>query len=157
LEGFHWESQQSPDKTASACRAVAFGEGGSPDMPSKKLALPNERIDNLIREIRGQKVILDSDLARVYCVPTKAFNQAVKRNRARFPEDFMFQLNKEKTEALLASRSQNVTASGPKKHLRSQFVTSKSRGGTRYCPYALTEHGAIMAANVLNSPQGRYR
>ena len=65
----------------------------------------------------------------------------------------MFQLNKEETEALLASRSQNVTASGPKKHLRSQFVTSKSRGGIRYRPYAFTEHGALMAASVLNSSQ----
>jgi len=122
-------------------------------MPSKKLTLPDQGIDNLIREIRGQKVILDSDLAAPYGVPTKAFNQAVKRNRARFPEDFVFQLDKEETEALLASRSQNVTASGPKKHLRSQFVTSKSRGGIRYRPYAFTEHGAIMAASVLNSPR----
>ena len=120
-------------------------------MPSKKLTLPDPEIADLIREIRGVRVMLDGDLARVYGVPTKAFNQAVKRNRARFPEDFMFQLNKEEAEALLASRSQNVTASGPRKHLRSQFVTSKSRGGTRYRPYAFTEHGAIMAANVLNS------
>jgi hypothetical protein len=120
-------------------------------MPSRKLTLSDPGIDSLIREIRGQKVILDSDLARVYGVPTKAFNQAVKRNRVRFPKDFMFQLNKEETETLLASRSQNVTASDPKERLRSQFVTSKSRGGTRYCPHAFTEHGALMAANILTS------
>jgi hypothetical protein len=107
----------------------------------------------LIREIRGQKVILDSDLAQVYGVSTKAFNQAVRRNLSRFPADFMFQLNKKETEELLAPRSQNVTASGPKKHLRSQVVTSKSRGGVRYRPYAFTEHGAIQAANVLRSPR----
>jgi hypothetical protein len=121
-------------------------------MPSRKLALPDQRIDNLIREIRGQKVILDSDLARIYGVSTKAFNQAVKRNFVRFPGDFIFQLNREETEAIMASRSQLVTASDPKKHLRSQFVTSKSRGGTRYRPYAFTEH-ALQAANVLNSSQ----
>ena len=65
----------------------------------------------------------------------------------------MFQLNKEETEAFLASRSPNVTTTGPTKHLRSQIVTSNARGGTRYRPYAFTEHGAIMAANVLNSSQ----
>ena len=83
-------------------------------MPSQKLALPIEAIDDLIREVRGQNVILDSDLARVYGASTKAFNQAVKRNLARFPEDFMFQLNREETEALMASRSQIVTVSDPK-------------------------------------------
>ena len=68
-------------------------------MPSKKLTLPDQGIDNLIREIRGQKVILDSDLARVYGVSTKAFNQAVKRNLARFPEDFMFRLTGEEVDS----------------------------------------------------------
>jgi hypothetical protein len=105
-------------------------------MPSKKLALPDQRIDSLIREIRGQKVILDSDLAALYGVPTKAFNQAVKRNLARFPVDFMFRLTKTELE-----------------NMRSQFVTSNPRGGVRYLPYAFTEHGALMAANVLNSSQ----
>jgi hypothetical protein len=105
-------------------------------MPSKRLTLPNQGIDNLIRGIRGQKVILDSDLAALYGVPTKAFNQAVKRNRARFPVDFMFRLTKTEHE-----------------NMRSQIVTSNPRGGVRYLPYAFTEHGALMAANVLNSSQ----
>jgi hypothetical protein len=68
-------------------------------MSPKKLTLPGQRIDNLIREIRGRKVILDSDLARVYGVLTKAFNQAVKRNLARFPEDLIFRLSKGEAEA----------------------------------------------------------
>ena len=81
--------------------------------------------------------MLDYDLARIYGVPTKALNQAVKRNADRFPEDFIFKLTREEFEAL-----------------RSQIVTSKprpGRGGRRYLAYAFTEHGAIMAANVLNS------
>jgi phage regulator Rha-like protein len=108
-------------------------------MPSKKLTLPDHGIDNLIREIRGQKVILDSDLARVYSVSTKAFNQAVKRNLARFPADFIFRLSKEEAESVRVSRSQTVTLK------RGQNV--------KYLPYAYTEHGALMAANVLNSPK----
>ena len=95
-----------------------------------------EVIEEKIHLIRGQKVMLDSDLAEVYQVETKVLNQAVKRNLHRFPEDFMFQLD------------ENETAS-----LRSQFVTSnKGRGGRRYFPYAFTEHGAVMLASVLNSP-----
>jgi len=108
-------------------------------MPSKKLTLPDAGIDNLIREIRGQKVILDSDLARVYSVSTKAFNQAVKRNLARFPADFIFRLNKREAEEVQISRSQTVTLK------RGQNV--------KYRPYAFTEFGALMAANVLNSSQ----
>ena len=90
-----------------------------------------------IRTVRGQKVILDSDLARIYGVPTKALNQAVKRNLKRFPPDFLFQLT-------------NVEAD----FLRSQIVTLKSGRGQhrKFLPYAFTEKGAIMAANILNSP-----
>jgi phage regulator Rha-like protein len=102
----------------------------------KDLVAPVERLDKLIHEIRGQRVMLDVDLARVYGVTTKALNQAVKRNMERFPTDFAFLLT-----------GQEVAA------LRSQIVTSKGRGGRRYLPYAFTEHGAIMAANVLNSPR----
>ncbi|HUI05509.1 MAG TPA: ORF6N domain-containing protein [Verrucomicrobiae bacterium] len=116
-----------------------------------------EYLDRLIYEIRGQKVMLDADLAAVYGVTTKALNQAVKRNSRKFPSDFMFQLNAEDFEAM---RSQFVTASnrsqfvtGSEGALRSQIVTSKRRGGRRYLPFAFTEHGAIMAANVLNSPR----
>jgi hypothetical protein len=107
--------------------------------PEKDLAL-----DRLIHEIRGQKAMLDADLARVYGVPTKALNQAVKRNRKKFPTDFMFQLT---TEDLESMRSQFVTASN-----RPQIVTGSKRN-IRHLPYAFTEHGAIMAANVLNSPR----
>jgi hypothetical protein len=94
-----------------------------------------EVIAPAIRTIRGQKVILDSDLARIYGVTTKALNQAVKRNLKRFPDDFLFRLSVDELE-----------------NLRSQIVTSSLHGGQRYLPYAFTENGAVMAANVLNSP-----
>lgn len=90
-------------------------------------------IQNKIYEIRGQKVILDFDLAALYEVPTKVFNQAVKRNLKRFPSDFMFQLTKKELE-----------------NLRSQIVTS-SWGGRRYTPFAFTEQGVAMLSSVLNS------
>jgi len=102
----------------------------------KDFAIPVENLDRLIYEIRGQKVMLDQDLATVYGATTKALNQAVKRNANRFPADFAFQLTHQEVASL-----------------RSQSVTSKGRGGRRYLPYAFTEHGAIMAANVLNSPR----
>src|SRR5262249_31646737 len=95
-----------------------------------------DRIGVLIRTIRGKKVILDADLARIYGVPTKALNQAVKRNSVRFPSDFVFQLTTQETANL--NRSQIVT--GSQKHR-----------DPRLRPYAFTENGAIMAANVLNS------
>lgn len=95
--------------------------------------------DGVIRTIRGQRVILDSDLAAIYGVETKALNQAVKRNANKFPEDFMFRLSREEAEDLRGSRSQSVTLK------RGQNV--------KYLPHAFTEHGAIMAATVLNSPQ----
>jgi hypothetical protein len=98
-----------------------------------------DRISSRIRTIRGKKVILDFDLAEIYDVPTKALNQAVKRNLTRFPDDFIFQLTKEEAEMELRSRS--------------QFVTLKRGMNIKYRPYAFTENGAIMAANVLNSPE----
>ena len=95
-------------------------------------------IEPVIRVIRGQRVILDSDLAKIYGVTTKVLNQAIKRNRERFPNDFVFQLKLQEIREVM--------------RLRSQIVTSKKgRGGQRYLPYAFTEHGAVMAANVLNS------
>jgi phage regulator Rha-like protein len=106
-------------------------------MPSSKLTVPDKGIEKLIREIHGQRVILDRDLAQVYGVTTKAFNQAVKRNLARFPEDFIFRLNKEEAEAIQISRSQTVTL--------------KRGQNLKYLPYAFTEHGALQAANILNS------
>ena len=110
------------------------------------------RLDHLIHEVRGHKVMLDADLARVYGVTTKALNQAMKRNRERFPDDFAFQLTADEYDAL---RSQIVTASQahPDPCLRSQFVTLKRGQHRKYLPWAFTEHGAIMAANVLNSPR----
>ena len=118
-------------------------------------------IDSLIGSVRGQKVILDADLAKVYNVPTKALNQAVKRNREKFPEDFLFQLTLDEADEVRNSMPQPASSQAPSNRsqivtgsLRSQTVTSNSgRGGRRYAPYAFTEHGAIMAANVLNSPQ----
>ncbi len=94
-------------------------------------------IENKIYVIRGQRVMLDADLALLYGVETKALNQAVKRNLDRFPKDFVFQLAKE--EAL---------------SLRSQFVTSNvGRGGKRYLPYVFTEHGVAMLSAILKSKQ----
>jgi len=93
------------------------------------------QIKKMIYEIRGHKVMLDSDLAELYGVESKVMNQAVKRNIKRFPSDFMFQLTTEEWNIL-----------------RSQFVTSKnSRGGRRYAPYAFTEHGILMLSSVLGS------
>ena len=94
-----------------------------------------DQVERRIYEIRGHKVMLDSELAAMYGVATKAFNQAVKRNLERFPNDFCFQL----TEGEFGS-------------LKSQFVTSKTgRGGRRYVPYVFTEQGVAMLSSVLNS------
>ena len=91
-------------------------------------------IQRKIFEIRGQKVILDRDLAALYQVETRVLNQAVKRNIERFPEDFMFQLTKEEWQIL-----------------KSQLVISNGYGGQRYLPYAFTEHGVVMLASLLRS------
>jgi hypothetical protein len=106
-------------------------------------------ITRLIRSIRGQRVILDSDLASVYDVPTKRFNEQYRRNLARFPEDFAFQLTQEEWGAL-ASQAATLEAGAD---LRSQIATSRPHGGRRYLPVVFTEHGALMAANILNSPR----
>ena len=105
-------------------------------------------IESLIRVIRGQQVMLDSDLAMLYGVETKALNQAVKRNINRFPEDFMFQLTQDEA---VRSRSQIVTLNKEEAFLRSQFVTSNGRGGNRYLPYAFTRNGIAMLSSVLRS------
>jgi len=114
-----------------------------------KSLIPEERIEQIILIIRNQKVVLDSDLALLYGVSVKRLNEAVKRNKERFPLDFIFQLRKGEVENL---RSQFATANGDDSNLRSQIATS-SYGGRRYLPYAFTEHGALMAATVLNSPR----
>jgi len=111
--------------------------------------IPVERIDSAIFEIRGRKVMLSRDLAALYGVSTKVFNQAVKRNAERFPPDFMFQLTQEEMRAL---RSQIVTSNQGPLRLQSVTLDSKTgRGGMRYKPYAFSEHGAVMAATILNT------
>lgn len=110
------------------------------------------QIEVPIYSVRSQRIILDSDLAKIYGVPIKRLNEQVKRNRTRFPPDFMFQLTLEEAQNL---RSQNATLSGVQ-NPRSQFATLKTGGWgkhRKYLPYAFTEHGALMAANVLNSPR----
>lgn len=101
-------------------------------------ALPLERIESRILLIRGYKVLLDSDLAALYGVQTRTLNQAVKRNAERFPSDFMFQLSARELQ-----------------DWRSHFVMSNpnAKMGLRRAPFAFTEHGALMAATVLNSPR----
>jgi ORF6N domain len=100
---------------------------------SPKAELSMQVLAGRILVIRGQRVVSDSDLALLYGVETKRFNEQIRRNLTRFPPDFMFELTQEEF-----------------KSLRSQFATSK-RGGRRYLPLVFTEHGAIMAASVLNS------
>ena len=131
-------------------------------------------IEPLILTLRGQRVILDADLAEIYGVPTKRLNEQVKRNADRFPEDFMFQLTAQEWDNLksqIATSSSEVVGNKGDESLRSQIATLKqsvgdetdksnwsqiatsSHGGRRKLPYAFTEHGAIMAATVLNSPE----
>src|SRR6266404_2804158 len=114
----------------------------------KTLVVTKDQIDSMIRSIRGVRVMLDSDLAAIYGVSTKRLNEQVKRNLDRFPADFMFQLTAKEAVAL---RSQIATGSKSRSILKSQIATSSSHGGRRSHPYAFTEYGALMAANVLNS------
>jgi ORF6N domain len=103
-------------------------------MPNTEIALAR-KVESIIHVLRGQRIILDSDLAELYGIPVKHLNQQIKRNARRFPPDFLFQLSPPEYE-----------------NLRSQIVTSSSgHGGRRYLPRAFTEHGVVMAANVLNS------
>jgi ORF6N domain len=110
-------------------------------MPKKKTVAPAAPVADIARAIlvlHRQRVILDADLAALYGITTKRLNEQVKRNAARFPEDFMFRLSAQETEALN----------------RSQFATgSQKHRDPRFPPFAFTEHGAIMAATVLNSPR----
>jgi len=122
-----------------------MGKGAIEDAPS------SAALERLIYRLRGRRVMLDADLARLYGVATKRFNEAFRRNHDRFPADFAFQLTAQELS-----------------HLRSQFATSssqdhestkesgpvvRSHGGRRYLPWAFTEHGALMVATVLNSPK----
>ena len=109
----------------------------SPEIRARAVeTVPTERIERLIRLIRGQRVILGADLAALYGVVAWRLNEQVKRNRARFPADFVFQLTAQEDSALTSQIARS----------------NSSRGGRRTLPYAFTEHGAIMAAMVLNSP-----
>lgn len=101
---------------------------------SLRTLVPSDRIESSILIIRGEKVLLDADLAAMYEVETKRLLEAVKRNRDRFPPDFMFQLNQDEFD-----------------DLRSQNATSSSWGGRRYAPYAFTEQGVAMLSSVLRS------
>jgi len=123
------------------------------------LTVSVQLIERRIYLIRGQKVMIDFDLAELYGVPTKRLNQQVTRNKKRFPKDFMFRLTKKEAEAL---RSQFVISSPDltsqsatsKFNLRSQFATSSTgHGGRRYLPYVFTEQGVAMLSSVLNSEQ----
>jgi len=106
-----------------------------PQSATSMFRLRVENIPQRIFTIRRHRVMLDAELAALYDVPTKAFNQAIQRNMDRFPEDFMFQLTEEEFAGL-----------------RSQFVTSKKgRGGRRYLPYVFTEQGVAMLSGILNS------
>jgi hypothetical protein len=106
-------------------------------MKDKLARYDSEDIGEKICTVRGQRVIMDRDLAALYGIPTFRFNEAVKRNQKRFPDDFMFQITAPEYGVLT-----------------SQFAMSKpGRGGRRTLPYVFTEHGAIMAATVLNSPK----
>ena len=109
--------------------------------------VPVENIQSMIFTVRGVQVMLDSDLATVYRVETRVFNQAVKRNIERFPESFRFQLTAEEFDNL---RCQIGTSSSDS-NLRSQFVTSSGHGGRRYLPYVFTEQGISMLSAVLRS------
>ena len=104
------------------------------ERPGEQLATPPEHVARSIVVVRGQRVIMDSDLAVLYGVESRALIQAVTRNKDRFPPDFMFQLDKQ--EVL---------------RLRSQFVISNGRGGRRYAPYAFTDQGVAMLSSVLRS------
>jgi len=98
---------------------------------------PAPDVQSLVLTLRGKRVLLDSDLARLYGVPTKQLNQQVRRNAAKFPADFAFQLNLSEAVAVMRSRSQNATLK------RGQNI--------KYRPYAFTDYGVIQVANVLNS------
>ena len=136
---------------------------------------PAVAVESLIVTMRGQRVILSADLARVYSVEHRTLNQAVRRNSDRFPADFVFRLTFDEAREAARLRSQIVTldgerietpeiprsqsvileldAVGPPGILRSQSVTLRSGANVKYAPLAFTEHGAVMAATVLNSPR----
>lgn len=114
---------------------------------AKTIAVCEENMRHLIHSIRDTEVMTDSDLAKLYCVETKVFNQAIKRNINRFPQSFRFQLTHDEYDTII-SKSLNTD---PVKILRSQSVTSREHGGRRYLPYVFTEQGVAMLSSVLRS------
>ena len=111
-------------------------------------------IQDRIYEVRGEKIMLDFDLAQLYGVETRVFNQAVKRNAASFPKDFMFKLTAREWKEILASQVILIETGG--KSNSSQFVMSSIKHrGAMYLPYAFTEHGVTMLASILKSPKAR--
>jgi len=123
-----------------------------------------EELAQLVFHVRGEKVMFDADLAKLYGVSTKALNQAMSRNKARFPEDFAFRLTGEEFSNLRSQivttsagrsilRSQIVTASGTQKRSRSQSVTLKRGHNIKYLPHVFTEQGVAMLSSVLRSPR----
>lgn len=119
------------------------------------MSAPLPNIDAMIVRLRGHNVLLDEDLAELYGVPVKRMNQQVRRNAARFPVDFMFQLTSEEIRNL---RSRIVTSSATASIAedvasKSQMATAKGHGGRRFLPYAFTEQGVAMLSSVLRSPR----
>jgi phage regulator Rha-like protein len=110
---------------------------------AQKVTVLTRRVESRILVMRGHKVILDSELAELYGVEVKRLNQQVKRNKGRFPSDFVFQLNERDLRLQIATSKQQSRRGAAKE--------TTARGGRRYLPFAFTEHGAIMAATVLNS------
>jgi hypothetical protein len=127
-----------PDPSGTSARSST--EAPAVRMPTRmtedKSLAPAGSIERLIYLIRGQKVMLDSDLAEIYGVSTHRLNEQVQRNRDRFPEDFAFQLTRQEFRRLISQIA----------------ISKKGRGGRRKLPWVFTEHGAIMLASVLNSP-----
>lgn len=120
--------------------------------PTRKDSAKIPAIDSVIYLLRGERVILDADLAKIYGVETKALNQAVKRNRVKFPSDFHFHLTNDEADALNPSQVAIAHQAGTRT-MRSQIVTASKRN-LRHLPFAFTEHDAIMAANILTSTAG---
>jgi hypothetical protein len=117
-------------------------------MENELIATQQSDLQNLVYAVRGKKVMLDSDLGKIYGVTTSRLNEQVKRNLLRFPADFMFQLTKDEWADLM---SQNAI-SNMEDDLMSQNAIS-NRGGRRKLPFVFTEHGALMLASVLNTAQ----
>jgi hypothetical protein len=115
----------------------------------KRLPVPSSAvaIDDVIHTVRGERIILDADLARIYGVATKVLNQAVRRNRERFPADFLIELTNAEASQLQRARKESDTI------LRSQIVTLRHGHHLKHLPFAFTEHGALMARQCLEQPR----